>query len=890
MCGICGLVALDGVLPALVREAVPDMCRALAHRGPDDQGVLLRPRVALGHRRLSIIDRAGGHQPLANEDGTCWIVFNGEIYNHHALRARLEGLGHVFRTKSDTEAIVHAWEQFGPSCVEWLEGMFAFAIVDTRTNDVFLARDRLGKKPLYYAVIDGVLCFGSEIKAIAQVPGFDPSPDPDSIKSFFLFGYTIGEATAYRSIRQLEAGHSLRVQNGKVQIRKYWDVTEFDTDHRSEGAVLDDVESRIRAAVSERLESEVPLGVFLSGGIDSGLVTAYMAESMERPVVATSVGFASAAHDELAAARLTARAVHAEHHTEIVDAPLEEAVGLVIGACDEPFADPSAIPTWHVSRMARRHVTVALSGDGGDESFAGYDFRYVPASIEAKFRDVLRGPAGRGVARAAAAVWPRGTWLPRPLRLGTLLDNVAVGPSQAYFNDLCFLKPQSAATLFGGTQNDVYQTQTFARVAAAFDRCSSKSPLQRVQYADLKLYLPTVLAKVDRMSMQHGLEVRSPLLDRRLIELAFRLPSSTKMPRLQPKHLLRQLAVRRLPAELSKLPKKGFSPPIGDWLAGKAGNDFRDEVLASTSRVRDWVDQAELARRFAVRHRKHAPDVHVLWSAWLMERWLATTRSLVPRAVMSQVSLVRAAHVHRFRHYRGVQCSRIPSRSHQLGCGAIGAAARSARCRRWIDRRHGGDRRRPPSAREAGVAIEPRVWLRTQPWLVRRQGGVGRLSRCGRHLGSEKARAPIGGRARGCELGVHGTQACWRIRRPRAADRYRGVVRRRRLRAASHLWQFHYCLERHAPANLARADRRLLNRTRDESVRRLGTVDADLGEPSRRGPARAARELPASRVEYQPAVGPDGPSADGHHRASISLSTGASASVADQAKGVGLPE
>jgi asparagine synthase (glutamine-hydrolysing) len=636
MCGITGIAALDDALNPELMAAIAPMTSVLSHRGPDDEGFLRTPRVVLGHRRLSIIDRSGGHQPLSNEDGTCWVAFNGEVYNHHDLRPRLAGLGHLFRTRSDTEVIVHAWEEYGPKCVDLLEGMFAFAIVDTRRHEVFLARDRLGKKPLFYAVLDRTLHFASEIKAIATSPAFDFTPDSDALLSCLMLGYTIAPMTAYRSVRQLEPGHSLHLKEGAITVRSYWDVRDFDSDVRVEAQVLRDLDPMIRTAVRDRLESEVPLGVFLSGGIDSGLVTSYMAEVAAQPVIATSVGFASAAHDELAAARVTAGHVHAQHHEEVVSPSLAGAVEIVLGGFDEPFADPSAIPTWHVSRMARQFVTVALSGDGGDEAFAGYSFRYVPVQIESIWRQALPGRFGQGLASKLGGVWPRQPGLPRPLRVGSVLDNLATTPADAYFRDLCFLKPPEALALAGSTSTNYRDTSVFAAVTDAFGRCPSSSLLQRTQYADLKIYLPSVLTKVDRMSMQNSLEVRSPLLDRRLIEFAFRLPTGTKMPRFESKHLLRKLAEQRLPRELARMPKKGFSPPLGEWLAGEGGQRLAEDVLHRSALVRGWLDVSHLAGIFARRGEQRSGDTHALWCAWLLEAWLRRNRENEITAVASR--------------------------------------------------------------------------------------------------------------------------------------------------------------------------------------------------------------------------------------------------------------
>ena len=356
---------MEGALAPLLRAAIGPMTAALRHRGPDGQGVFTDEVAALGHRRLAIIDREGGAQPIANEDGSCWIVFNGEIYNHRPLRERLIGLGHVFRTHSDTEAILHAYEQFGADCVPMLEGMFAFAIYDSHNRELFIARDRLGKKPLFFAELGGALHFASEIKALRESPAWDATVDWSQLEGYMSLGYFLAPGTPYRHVHKLPPAHWLRLRNGRVETRRYWDVERFD-DHPKSGAALEDeIDALLRTAVADRLESEVPLGAFLSGGIDSGLVVSYMAEQLGR-VTTTSVGFEDGAHNELDAAAVTAARFATDHHVEIVEPAIEATIDRVIAGFDEPFADSSAVPTYHVAGRARRHVTVVLSGDGGD--------------------------------------------------------------------------------------------------------------------------------------------------------------------------------------------------------------------------------------------------------------------------------------------------------------------------------------------------------------------------------------------------------------------------------------------------------------------------------------------------------------------------------------------
>jgi asparagine synthase (glutamine-hydrolysing) len=623
VCGICGVVSVDGDLPPEVTSAIPAMTDRLYHRGPDGGGYFYAPWAALGHRRLAIIDRAGGEQPMANEDQSAWIVFNGEIYNHHDLRRELEQRGHRFRTHSDTEAIVHAYEQWGDACVDHLDGMFAFAIADTSRRRVLLARDRLGKKPLFHAMFNGVLHFASEIKAIKASPLWNGQVNLDAVEGYLSLGYFVAPGTAYQHVSKLEPAHTLSVEGSRMTQRKYWDITEFDTDSRGTAALIDEVDARLAAAVSRRLESEVPIGAFLSGGIDSGLIVSYMAQSLRSAPVTASVGFDDHAHNELEPAGVTAAHFATRHTTSIVQPRLEDVLDPIVQAFDEPFADPSAIPTYYVSKMARQHVTVALSGDGGDEAFGGYHWRYAPHALEAQVRRLMPGSAARKAAAWLGARWPRVRAFPRPLRLGNVLENLGRDPAGAYYADLCFLKPQDARALLGlAPTREPSDSPVYERVTRPYRDCPSDSAVQRAQYADLKVYLPNdPLVKVDRMSMANSLEIRCPLLDHRIIELAFRVPTRSKMPHGRPKALLRGLAERRLPREVVSMPKRGFTAPVSSWLTGDYAEAFRLDVLGADARSRDIVDRDRVARLFAEHRSGEADHAFALWAVWMLERW-----------------------------------------------------------------------------------------------------------------------------------------------------------------------------------------------------------------------------------------------------------------------------
>jgi asparagine synthase (glutamine-hydrolysing) len=627
VCGICGVVSLDGDLSPQVSQSIGTMTARLAHRGPDGGATYSTPWFAYGHRRLAIIDRAGGDQPLANEDRSVWIVFNGEIYNHHELRRDLEGRGHRFRTRSDTEAIVHAYEEYGDACVERLDGMFAFAIADEKARRVLLARDRLGKKPLFHATFDRVLHFASEIKAIKASPLWNGERDLEALEGYLSLGYFIAPATAYRHVRKLEPAHTLAAAGARPVIRKYWDIERFDCDTRPRAELLEEVDARLSAAVSQRLESEVPIGAFLSGGIDSGLVVSYMTDALEQPAVTATVGFDHEAHNELSAAALTAQRFQTIHHPATVRPHLDEVLEPIVRAFDEPFADSSSIPTYYVSKVARRHVTVALSGDGADEAFGGYAWRYAPLAMEEKARQLVPGEVGRKAATWLGARWPRSQALPRPLRLGNVLENLGRDEAAAYYADLCFLKPHDARALLGKTPTrDPADSPVYDQVTRPFRECRSDSAVQRAQYADLKVYLPNdPLVKVDRMSMAHGLEIRCPLLDYRLVELAFRIPTTTKLADGQPKSLLKGLAERRLPASIVHRPKSGFTAPIGSWLAGPYADQFRDDVLSCQSATRDLLDRQRVRQLFA-EHQSGRDHSFALWATWMLERWARADR------------------------------------------------------------------------------------------------------------------------------------------------------------------------------------------------------------------------------------------------------------------------
>ena len=570
MCGIAGIVSTkSGSVDAATIHA---MCQTIVHRGPDDEGVLVRGHAGLGMRRLSIIDLAGGHQPLSNEDGTVWIVYNGEVYNFPDLRPELESRGHHFRTHTDTEVIVHLYEELGARCVEKLRGMFAFAIYDERRRRLLLARDRLGIKPLHYAQSKGRLLFGSEIKCILAAEPDLGRVDPQALLQYFHLGYIPDPATAFLDIHKLPPGHVLEFEGGKVSVRQYWDLPQYGTHQpRSEEECLEELERRLAEAVRIRLLSDVPLGALLSGGVDSSTVVALMARASSEPVKTFSIGFRHADFNEAPYARMVAQRFGTDHHELILEPDVVETVETLARTLEEPFGDSSMLPTYYISRLARQHVTVALSGDGGDELFAGYDRH---RTFLRKEFDWIPGWAGRWYRERA---YPR---LPTELRGRNLVYNASLPWEERYLEAVSFLPVFERETplLSGdfrktsrGSEDPLSFMRDYLRHAPAND------PLSRVLYLDTKTYLPgDILTKVDRMSMLTSLEVRVPILDHVFLEWVTALPRQWKMRGARQKYILRKLAARvGVPREVLDRPKQGFAMPLVHWMR----NELKDLLL-----------------------------------------------------------------------------------------------------------------------------------------------------------------------------------------------------------------------------------------------------------------------------------------------------------------------
>ena len=634
MCGIAGKFNFDPQSP-IDRERLAAMTTVIAHRGPDADGFYVGDGIGLGHRRLSIIDLSTGDQPLTNEDHTIWVVFNGEIYNFAEIRVELEAHGHRFRTHSDTEVIVHAYEQWGDAAVDRFRGMFAFALWDEPKRRLLLVRDRLGVKPLYYSATPRGVTFGSEIKALLEDPDVPRGWSAEALDAYLTLSYVPAPQTIYRGIWKLPAAHLLVAERGRVTVRRYWDLPfTGDGDPARESEYLEELDALVTEAVRLRLVSDVPLGAFLSGGIDSSAVVASMAETCGPDrVITTSVGFDEHAFNELEYARTVARHLGVTQHEKVVRPDIVDLLPKLAWHLDEPFADSSAVPTYYVSKAAREHVTVALSGDGGDELWAGYT-RHRVEQWELTAREWL-GPTGAAVAGRMAERLPLGVKGARSLRHLALPAAAACARKHAYGlfeNDVrgSLYSPEFA--------NEVRDADPFIGFRLAYDGCGSRDPLDRALYVDVKTYLvDDIMTKVDKMSMAVSLESREPLLDHKLLEFAARVPSSLKLKNGQGKYLLRRLLERRVPKSIVDRPKQGFAAPIGAWLRGPLAP--MADALLRDGRLRDrgvFDDRAVAA--LWTEHRDGRKDhCHRLWSLVMLELWFrqfvdGDARSHSPRA------------------------------------------------------------------------------------------------------------------------------------------------------------------------------------------------------------------------------------------------------------------
>ena len=620
MCGIAGFLHPEGRPPGQWRAVLERMTRTLVHRGPDDEGYYIDDRVGLGHRRLSIVDLETGRQPIANEAGDVWVAANGEIYNDPQLRTLLEAKGHRFRTRSDSESIVHAYEEWGTGCVHHLRGMFAFAVWDARRRRLLLARDRLGKKPLYYApTATGALAFGSEVKALLPFPGVDRSLDLEAVSDYLSLMYVPREKCIFRGVRKLSPGQLLIADASGIRRERYWQLRFGDS--VDDGRAARRVAELLHESVLLRLRSDVPCGAFLSGGIDSAAVVGLMARTSATPVSTAAIGFAEAAFDERRHARRVAAHFGADHRDALVTPSAMPALEQLGWHYDEPFGDSSAIPTYCLSELARRRVGVALSGDGGDESFGGYR-RYLFDGREHRVRSWLPRRWGPALLGAIGRLYPKGDTLPQMLRGKAFLTNVARTPWEAYLHSVsAFKEDDKNAVLSPDARRQLggYRTaQLFERLYAEAD---GPDPLSRVLHIDFETYLPDdILTKVDRASMAHGLEVRCPLLDQHLVEFTARLPSRCKIGNGRTKVVLREAVADLLPAEVLRRPKMGFMVPLREWLRDPLQPIVDDLVLSASAA--HGLFAAATVRTLWAQHRSGRRDrTRELWGIAMFNLW-----------------------------------------------------------------------------------------------------------------------------------------------------------------------------------------------------------------------------------------------------------------------------
>ncbi|MEC9048812.1 MAG: asparagine synthase (glutamine-hydrolyzing) [Planctomycetota bacterium] len=612
MCGISGLFSFSREAPA-ERELVERMTARLVHRGPDGDGLRAGSGYALGHRRLAIVDLAGGLQPMATPDERLWVTFNGEIYNYLDLRRELEGQGVVFRTRSDTEVLLHGYRAWGAQLASKLRGMFAFVIVDEERHELYAARDRLGKKPFYWCEQGEGVAFASELKALRELPR-TWRLRADAIAQFLALRYVPDPMTVYEGVQKLPAAHYMTVRDGKVSTTRYWQLT-FAPDARSESEHREEILACLDDAVSARLMGEVPLAPFLSGGVDSYAVVDSMTRTLGRPVDACTIGFSTPEFDERAGARASAAACGANLREEVLDVDALLDLDWFAETYDEPFSDSSAIPTYHVSRLARRHVTVALSGDGGDEGFGGYR-RYVFDAREHQLRSRLP----RAAWRALGAAYPKADWLPRYLRAKRTLQNLARDPAEAYARSVSAHLPEEVLAVLR-RDHHADAGDPHAAVLQAYRAADGDDPLHRAVATDLETWLPgDILVKADRASMAVSLEVRAPFLDHRLLEAAATIPAAWHFTGGRTKAFLRDTLAGRLDQAALRRTKQGFSVPLREWCQGSIGDAV--EAVLGEEKLRQWLDTEVLASLLQ-RHRQGVGDhSEMLWAVLVLARFL----------------------------------------------------------------------------------------------------------------------------------------------------------------------------------------------------------------------------------------------------------------------------
>ena len=634
MCGISGLFDTLGTRD-FARDLATRINNIQAHRGPDEDDVHLEPGLALGHRRLSVIDLATGKQPLFNEDGSVGIVFNGEIYNYRELVPELKALGYHFSTRSDTEVIVHAWQAWGEACLHRLRGMFAFALWDRKQQTLFLARDRMGVKPMHYAWLpDGSFIFGSELKVLTAHPGFARDIDPLAVEDYFSFGYVPDPRCIYRNAHKLPAAHALTLRRGDAERavpQPYWDVHFTHDNPISQADAEAELRDRVRESVRLRMVADVPLGAFLSGGVDSSAVVATMAGLSSTPVHTCAIGFDDPRFNESAFAQMVADRYHTDHRLEVVKGDDFDLIDTLAWLYDEPFADSSALPTYRVCQMARKHVTVALSGDGGDESLGGYR-RYRMHLGEERVRNLLPHGLRRPLFGALGQVYPKADWAPRPLRAKTTFQAMAMDSVQAYHHSMSHLRADQRKALFSPTfQRSLGGYSALEVFHQHAQNAQTDDPLALIQYLDYKTWLiGDINTKVDRASMAHSLEVREPLMDHMLVEWLATLPSSLKIHAGEGKYVLKKAFEPLLPHDVLYRPKMGFSVPLASWLGGPLKQRMQESVLSPRMCDSGYFNTATLEALIKEHLGGHHDHSTALWMLIMFDAFLRQNEKRAP--------------------------------------------------------------------------------------------------------------------------------------------------------------------------------------------------------------------------------------------------------------------
>lgn len=635
MCGISGWFDLAGERPA-DRTLVKAMNDAIRHRGPDGEGFHYAPGLGLGHRRLAIIDLATGDQPMFNGAGTVALVFNGEIFNFRELRKELEAGGFRFATHSDSEVIIHAWQAWGEACVDRLIGQFAFAIWDEPKRTLFLARDRLGEKPLHYAILpDQTLIFGSELKALLVHPRLERRIDPCAVEEFFALGYIGEPRTIYEGVTKLPAGASLTLQRGKKPVlRHYWEPKAAGALNGSADQIADALIAHLDTAVRSQLVSDVPIGAFLSGGVDSSGTMALMARAMKEPVNCFTIGFNDLRFDESAHAASVAARYGAHHVVERMDGTELDLVGRLPRIFDEPFGDSSALPSLNLMRLARKHVTVALSGDAGDELFAGYR-RYAFHAREDSLRRLIPAFVRRPVFGLLGRVYPQLDWAPRSLRARHTFKELSLDSAMGYFWNLSVVDDETRGRLFSPRlKSDLQGYHASDLILRYWDNAPFDDPVAVAQYVDLKTWLAgDILTKVDRTAMACSLEVRVPMLDHRFVEWALGLPRAMKMAEGEGKFVLKHAFERLVPKEVLYRPKQGFSVPLASWFRGPLFESFRADMAGRNGLVASGYFDGRAIEALADQHRAGSRDhSRALWLLWMFQGFLKDVHAVPANA------------------------------------------------------------------------------------------------------------------------------------------------------------------------------------------------------------------------------------------------------------------